>query len=117
MIRVRILVMEDLHPNRMMMHSYPSREITPPEMRTVSDMMEDQAWWQDLTTNGKICNIDKYIEYASLSYVYLFDFMLPEGEETLFVMRHGVVPNLWIVPNRTVYEEWQDPRRRLGATR
>lgn len=87
------------------------------ESDAIREKMTGVEWWDDLVTIGTLFKIDKHCDAASMSYIYILQFLIPEGEETLFAMRHGAIPNLRIIPTHITLQEWTDQQHRRVSTR
>lgn len=111
-IRVRV-ALEDNYELRAARGRYISHE----ESDAIRELMTGVTWWDDLVGIGELFKIDKHNDIATMSYIYLLDFLLPEGEEVMFALRHGLIPNLRIIPTSITLQEWADQQHRRVSTR
>lgn len=111
-IQVRI-TLEDNYELRAARGRYISHE----ESNAIRELMTGVPWWDDLVSIAEVFKIDKHNNAAEMTYIYLLDFLLPEGEEVMFALRHGAIPNLRIVPTHITLQEWMDQQHRRVSTR
>lgn len=111
---IQVMVdLEDSYELRAARGTYISHE----ESNAIREKMTGIAWWDDLVTNGEVFKITKHNNAATMTYTYLIDFLLPEGEEVMFALRHGTVSRLRIVPTHITLQEWQGEQYRRVSTR
>lgn len=94
-----------------------NRYVSHNEVEAIQNKMRDVTWWDDLVTIGTVFKIDKTCEAATMCYRYAIDFLLPEGEEVMFALRHGPIHNLRIIPTHITFSEWRDQQSHRVSVR